>query len=264
MKIETLGDFITQMPITLNSTLEKARYMYLELGKRSFYDRKFEHMMFEEELEYYYKSKSYSNPNMIICTTLIKQYKELLDGIGIKSSIIKVASGHSFLEIEDEKGVKHKTDLTRDLKNIQFGCSTSYFARDTIDTNILRKIDLNLGYITENKGYSNDYWYILRDKLNKQNISSQRRLEIILQSLQGFGDLSKLGESELFSLYQKFTRYCANKKDDIVFYTRKIPNNPEEFFITLTETTRKITYKLNKATLQFDLYEEKAIEEQYK
>lgn len=127
------------MPEGLDSN-KKARHLYLELGKRSFYDRKFDHMMFdEEETMSIYSYKPYSNPNIIICTTLSKQYKELLDKSGIKARLISDKLGHMFLIYEDQNGVEHATDLTRDLKNIQFNCSTSYFARGTIDSSDLDK-----------------------------------------------------------------------------------------------------------------------------
>ena len=253
MKIEKLDDFILQMPIGLDSILKKARQMYLELGKRSFYDRRIEYMMFGEEADLYiYNSKSYENPNIVVCTTLIKQYEELLNKLGIKTNIITERSGHSYLEFGDEYGVSHIADLTRDLKNIQFNCSTSHFARSTVDSSTLRKIDIELNYITENKGYSNEYWHLLKDKLDSSNFSARRKLEITVQSMQEFGDLSKLGESELFSMYQKFVRYCMGKQNNIHFYTTKKSNYPEEFYMELEEEGNKVIYRLNKSTLQFD------------
>ena len=261
MNIERLDDFITQMPKTLDSVLKKARYMYLELGKRSFYDRKIEHMMFGEEEQFLiYSHKNYETPNIIICTTLIQQYQELLNKLGIVTRIIIDSSGHSYLEFEDEQGVSYKTDLTRDLKNIQFNCSTSYFARENIDSSILRKIDLELNYITEHKGYSNEYWHILKDRLNSRDLSDRQRLEIVLNSMQEFGDLTKLGQSELFSMYEKFVKYCNDGKRNTIFYTSKISNRPDEFYVKLNSDGQQITYKLNKNTLMFNLDNVKEIE----
>ena len=67
-----------QMPEGLGAN-ERARYLYLTLGEVSFYDREYEYLMFgEEETMSIYSHKSFENPNIIICTTLSKQYRELL------------------------------------------------------------------------------------------------------------------------------------------------------------------------------------------
>ena len=249
------------MPEGLDSN-KKARYLYLELGKRSFYDRKFDHMMFgEEETMSIYSYKPYSNPNIIICTTLSKQYKELLENAGIKSRLVSDKLGHMFLVYEDQNGVEHVTDLTRDLKNIQFNCSTSYFARGTIDSCDLRQMDLELGYISKTRGYSNDYWTILRNKLSNTSCPTQTKFEITLSSLKEFGDLSKLGESELFAIYEKFVRYCSNNGFKAIFSSSKITGRPEEYRVQLIADGKRITYLLNRKTLEFEKESEKDLEE---
>lgn len=261
LEIQSLTDFLTQMPKGLNKN-SIARHLYLELGKRSFYDREYEYMMFgEEETISKYTYKSYTNPNIIICTTLSKQYKELLDGAGIEASISFDKLGHSFILYKDEEGIEHVTDLTRDLKNIQFGCSTSYFGRSTISREALRQMDINLGYITSARGYSNDYWIVLRDRLDKSNYSTQTKFEIVLRSLKEFGDLSKLGESELFSMYEKFVRYCGDNSFKALFTSRKASGSPEEYRVDLTTCKNRITYLLNRETLEFEKESEKELEE---
>ena len=49
MQIRNLEDFITQMPKDLESTMEKARWLYIELGKRSFYDVSYKYLNEDEE-----------------------------------------------------------------------------------------------------------------------------------------------------------------------------------------------------------------------
>ena len=51
MQIRNLEDFITQMPKDLESTMEKARWLYIELGKRSFYDVSYKYLNEDEEQE---------------------------------------------------------------------------------------------------------------------------------------------------------------------------------------------------------------------
>ena len=258
MNIKRLEDFITQMPREINTRLKKARYLYIELGKRSFYDRSYEYMLFGEENDYaIYSNKLYSEPNIIICTTLIKQYSELLTSANIKNRILVDKLGHYYLIFEDDNNTEHSTDITNDLKNIQFRCSTSYFGIGTISKRDLRIIDLDIGYISEKKGYSNDYWYMIKDRLQRMKLSEREKCEKILESLKLFGDLSKLGEAELFEMYKKFFQYCSDGNESLQFYSSKMTNKPEEYFAKLVTGNTAIIYRLNRETLEFDLLEER-------
>lgn len=215
MKIEKIEDFVKLIPDEMESILKKVRLLYWELGKRSFYDINFENLLLDQNDFEIYEYKEYSNPNFIICTTLEKQFKKLLDIVGIDSEIIKDEYGHSYLVFRDENGNEHSTDLVRDLKNIQFNCATKHFASSTIDKDKLRSLDTELGLIDNKRGYSDDYWYIIRDKIQNGKYPPAIGLEIILKSLSTFGDLSKLGEIELYNLYRKFIIYCNNGKYNI-------------------------------------------------
>ena len=265
MEINCLDDFITQMPKNLPDFVTKARYLYLELGKRSYYDREYEYMMFGEENDLsIYSHKPYTNPNIIICTTLNKQFLELLEKVGIPGEIVQDGT-HNYLIFKDEKGEEHVTDITRDLKNIQFNCSTSYFSRGNLDSDTLRKIDIGLGYIDEQRGYSNDHWHLIKERLESSTLSPRQKLEISLLGLQEYGDLSKLGISELFSMYNKFVRYCNDNNLECTFTSTKRSTSPEEdFYIRLRQADSTIEYKLNKKTRLFELYRERKLEENYK
>ena len=261
MEIRKLDDFIKQMPKDLPSSTYKARWLYWQLGARSFYDRKYKNLMFGEEEQYsIYSDKPYSEPNIVICKTLMKQYKQLLDMAHIRNKIIIDESRHYSLVFYDEEGKEISTDLTHDLKNIQFGCSTSYFGKEKVSMEELRNMDISLGYITSKKGYSNDYWNLLRKRLEKSALSNKNKLDIILKSLKEFGDLSRLGESELFSLYEKFVKFCVNRKFAVCFYSTRTNNNPEEFWVELREKNRIVKYKLNRQTLEFEENEERIVE----
>lgn len=258
MSIKRLEDFIAQMPKEIESRLERARYLYIELGKRSFYDKNYEYMMFGEESDYLiYSYKTYSEPNIVICTTLVKQYSELLTRVNIKNRILVDEDGHYYLVFEDDLGTEHITDITKDLKNIQFKCSTSYFGIGTISKSNLREIDIGINYITKNRGYSNDYWHMVKDRLKRMKLSEREKCEKILESLKLFGDLSKLGEVELFEMYKKFFQYCSDGNERFRFYSSKMPNKPEEYFAKLSTDTSVIIYQLNPKTLEFALIGER-------
>lgn len=191
MEINSLSDFLKSMPDNITTTIQKARYLYLELGKRSFYDSNYKYAMFDEEDSYaIYSSKLYSNPNIIICTTLAKQLVELYHISGIRAELIE-KEGHNFVKFYDEKGNEHEADLTNDLKNIQFGCRTQYFCTETVNKESIEEVDLEVGYITSSKSYTDDYWYAVRDIVQSSNLSQKRKLEIVLENLQKFGDITK-------------------------------------------------------------------------
>ena len=191
MTISSLDDFIKLMPDNLNSVVEKARYFYLELGKRSFYDPDYKYFMFgEEEENSCYSYKPYSNPNVIICTTLSKQFVELLTKAGLQAELV-YDNAHYLVKFYDEQGNEHLADITNDLKNIQFGCKTAHFGKETLSEEEIVQVDLRLGYITENKRYMDDYWYVVRDILQESSLSEKRKLEIVLENLQKYGDITK-------------------------------------------------------------------------
>lgn len=190
MEIKKLEDFIKCIPESLSGNIPVARHLYLELGKRSFYDPEYKYNIFgEEELEYI--NKPYSNPNIIICTTLVKQYNRLLNMANIPNNISADVSGHYFNVFEDEEGQEHETDITQDLKNIQFGCKTNYFGINSISQEDLRELDKVLGYIPEGRGYSDEYWYIIRDAISNERLTAQQRLELIFNNLHRLGDPQK-------------------------------------------------------------------------
>ena len=49
MQIERLEDFIANMPKSVSTNTEKARWLYIELGKKSFYDVSYEFLNEDEE-----------------------------------------------------------------------------------------------------------------------------------------------------------------------------------------------------------------------
>lgn len=192
MEIKRLEDFIKNMPEDIMGNIPKARYLYLELGKRSFYDPEYKYFMFgEAEDDIRYVSKQYSNPNIVICTTLAAQYCTLLDMAKIPNIIEYESGAHCFNIFQDENGKEHEADLTQDLKNIQFGCRTNYFGLGTIESEELRKIDTSLGYISEERGYSDEYWHIIKDAIQDERLSPKKRLELIFANLHRLGDIRK-------------------------------------------------------------------------
>ena len=175
MQIERLEDFIANMPKSLSTNTEKARWLYIELGKKSFYDVSYEFLNEDEEQELMYDHKDYKNPNIITCASLTDQYEKLLKIIGIESKVI-TDGGHRYLRFYEEDGITwHTADLTNDLKNVQSGCQTSHFLQ--IDSEKLRDIEKRIGYISEKKGFTDDYFEQVKDFLIKKGLKGKEHLE---------------------------------------------------------------------------------------
>ena len=195
--MNSLQDFTKSIPSSAVDIVIKARYLYLELGKRSYYDTQYKYHMFgEDETIFEYYDKPYRNPNIIICKTLAKQYSELLTLAGIRNRIANLEEdAHDFVIFYDEEGKEYVADITNDLKNIQFHCRTSYFYEKEHERNSqkgLEDIDKKLGYISEKRTYTDDYWHVVRDILVKNpRLSPKQKLEMVMQNLQKFGDITK-------------------------------------------------------------------------
>ena len=137
----------------------------------------------------------YKNPNIITCTSLTDQYEKLLKIIGIESKVI-TDGGHRYLRFYEEDGITwHTADLTNDLKNVQSGCQTSHFLQ--IDSEKLRDIDKRIGYISEKKGYTDDYFEQVKDFIIKKGLKGKAQLEYILEVFHLYVKPEKMGEHEL-------------------------------------------------------------------
>jgi len=118
-KFNNLNDFVKSIPTDITTIIPKARYLYLELGKRSYYDTKYKYCISEEERDATYINKIYTNPNIIVCNTAINQFSDLLHIANIDNRKV-CNNGHWYLDFADENKKWHTTDITNDLKNIQF------------------------------------------------------------------------------------------------------------------------------------------------
>ena len=260
MKINTLEDFIKNMPKNLNTNIEKARYLYLELGKRSFFDSEARYMFWTLEgvnLDHV----EYRNPNIVICSALNRQYANLLKMIKISCEIQRdegpFETFHDSLVFYDENGVEHGTDFSYDLKNIQAGCKTTYFGRKTIDEDLLREIDISLGYISRDVGYVDEHWYLVRDAISTDKMKLQDKIRILLSALEKCVNLRKCGVHESAVLHEKFFKYCLGTMHNVEFYDMKKGTLfPENGFI-VTENEKKIKYILDRDSKKF--VEEKQI-----
>ena len=68
----------------------------------------------------------------------------------------------------------------------------------------------------------------------------------------------------LFSMYEKFVRYCGNNQFKVYFSGKKMMGRPEEYRVQLTADGKQISYLLNRQTCEFEMESEKCIEENFR
>lgn len=126
---------IEDMPKNLTQ-IEKARYIYIQLGKYFSYDERYitsesdneKREIFDRDIEDIENDK-------VVCTSLSRIYENLLNRAGITSKTVLIPGerlGHAFTELEID-GKKYFTGLIRDLMNIKTGFKTNEFMIDNPD-----------------------------------------------------------------------------------------------------------------------------------
>lgn len=126
--IEKMPDGLTQ--------IEKARYIYIQLGKYFSYDERYITSESDDERkEIFDKNIGDIENDKVVCTSLSRIYENLLKRVGIKAKTVLIPGeklGHAFTEIEID-GKKYFTGLIRDLMNIKTGLKTKEFMIDNPD-----------------------------------------------------------------------------------------------------------------------------------
>ena len=121
--------------------LEKARYIYIELGKQRRFDVRFYYGNSETRkrikrlaMQAKHNPEMYRNQKSIVCISISYLYQSILKDYGIKCEVTsedEYSSGHimPILYLEDEKRgrMKIKADLQRDISWIQAGMITDNF-----------------------------------------------------------------------------------------------------------------------------------------
>ena len=162
--VDNENKIIENMPKGLTQ-IEKARYIYIQLGKIFSYDERYITSESEEEKKQIFNKKIEDViDNKVVCTSLSKIYENMLNRVGIKSKTVFLQGerlGHAITELEiDEK--EYFTDLTHDLMNIKTGLKTNEFMigkpennqkYEIITEEELKKIDDKLEYTYKRNVY---------------------------------------------------------------------------------------------------------------
>lgn len=215
------------------SDLEKARFVYLELGKM---------VSFNEE--YWFgnnkiKNKIYKSQtkiedlkdiknNKIICVSLSNLYNYMMGRIGIKAVQAHDVndSRHVYSEFEID-GKRYKADLQKDLHFIQtkrrtweFGEIDVSVADSEVNTEEIEKIDAKIGYSYQGEKNFRRLITNIENEIKKVD-ELDKKMNIILNKISEYEDISKMEYSEKIWYYyyiikrmltlQEKKRECENQ-----------------------------------------------------
>ena len=178
------------------SEIEKAKYLYIELGKKLKYDINYESNYKFIREEALYKPVDYNNiiDDTYTCFQISDIYAELLKKAGINVESIyeknNIGKGieHKYVEIKLKDGRKIIADLTYDLGYIQKGMRMSNFGSyigtdqyDLISFEENQKIDEKLGYALKYNDYPAVYLETAIEMM-KEDLNNEESLKEYIKS----------------------------------------------------------------------------------
>jgi len=251
-----IKDLIEHIPQNFTD-LEKARYIYIKLGRYFSYDGKYISSKTEEEKEgIYYKDVDNISDDKIVCSSLSKVYAYILNKVGIKSEIIYVGPEdlkHAYVKIEIGGNI-YFTDLVYDLPQIKTGFKTKNFMHtpphkwykyendkysfSTLTEEELKEIDKKIKYIYHGN-YSDDILEFLKTDMLLLNgdstesvnlreslgINNLKKIDIIkykVQFIKKHADLSELYSKEKAHIFSYIFIQCISDKEKELFKFDKV------------------------------------------
>ena len=153
--------FLEKMPDNLTQ-IEKARWIYIQLGRFFSYDERYILTENEDERKKIFdKTPEEITGDKAVCTSISRIYEKLLKKVGIANVKTIVVpderGGHGYNELEID-GKKYCVDLIHELVNIKGGLKTKEFMPqihyeyngekeyDCLTEDELKRIDDKIGY----------------------------------------------------------------------------------------------------------------------
>lgn len=211
-------EILESLPKELND-IEKARYIYIELGKYFSYDERYltaetlddKRLIFDKDINNIEDDKA-------ICSTISKIYAKLLNEAGIKAETVYKEGkfcGHMFTKISIGDR-EYRADLIHDLLEIKKGFKTKNFMKNRddekdsldfseIEDEELFEIDKKIGYC-KNEMYMEDVIQMLKEEMRLLKDDSSAEAIALKREL----GVEKLTDKELFEYKIDFVRkYCV-------------------------------------------------------
>ena len=212
---------IKQIPDNLDD-IEKARYVYLNLGKLLSYDEKYWYGNSEIKNRIYKKSMcttprfSEIQPNKkkkAICVSISKLYSSVLNKVGINAGQ-QHEIDHTFTYMFANNKLYY-ADLNNDLKFIQLNLPTRYFfvkGANFLSKDILQSIDEKLGYTYTGQKSFEDTISLIKSKTQSMSKLSDKMQCIfdLGSTIPGVKDLELI---ERNSTYNYLSQMVLPEKD---------------------------------------------------
>lgn len=234
-KIGSLKDILELIPQDL-SIKEKARKAYILLGQNSFYNPEYKYLFGCKQYDMFNASDGFVVPNIGVCKQFAAQYKYLLNSLGIKTRVAiteqdEFGTYHPDIFFYDEDGNQHLANLAVDLSRIQSHCKTKHFGSATISEEELRQIDLKIGYITPEHGYTDDYFSEINEFMSQYDLTETERVDMMFRLLPKFFDLSKMGDDEQYKALSFMIGRVFGCKDSIIYRSHDSEAGQENYYI---------------------------------
>ena len=214
---------IKQIPDNLDD-IEKARYVYLNLGKLLSYDEKYWYGNSEIKNRIYKKSMcttprfSEIQPNKkkkAICVSISKLYSSVLNKVGINAGQ-QHEIDHTFTYMFANNKLYY-ADLNNDLKFIQLNLPTRYFfvrGANFLSKDILQSIDEKLGYTYTGQKSFEDTISLIKSKTQSMNKLSDKMQCIfdLGSTIPGVKDLELIERNSTYKpILQELKNYFSNR-----------------------------------------------------
>lgn len=201
-----LNEYIEQAKEKMQdySDIEKIRRVYVELGEMFQFDINFSFGNAKERMQIYSRGISTENleKNMenktVICKSLSYLFEYIMTKLGVSMTTVVEDDGrrckHVFNILETEQSKKYKFDLQEDMRFIKarmrtrnFGVAMQDGGEDLVSRQDLSKIDKKIGYISEEKYYTDEYLELLKLGMNLYK-SLIQKMEFLLENLDEYTD----------------------------------------------------------------------------
>ena len=218
------------------SIKERARAAYLKLGANCFYNTKFNHLFGYPQVDIFNETDGFSIPNIGVCKKFTNQYLMLLTKMGIKCHEFREETDdfgmyHNDAIFFDEDGEDYIVNLAIDLARIQSNSSTVGFADTIISPEELRDIDLKIGYITQSKGYTDEYTKQLRAYMEGYDLSQSEKVDMMFRIFPKFFDFSSMGDEEQVKTVRYFLGKVFGWKDATLCRSYNHDKGEEDYYI---------------------------------
>lgn len=205
--------------------IEKVRYVYIHLGTRLSFNLGFAFGNSKEREKIYRRctrdkkilTECFESKKIICLTTAyLLEYIIRQLGINVKTSVKKQECrkyDHYLNLITLCDGKQILVDLQSDLEFIQTGMKTRYFDEgSSLCPGELEKIDKKIGYISDEREYTDNYFYLI-EKAISNDIPLEQKIEFILSNVDSYCDIKEIGYIERRWYYHNFISGLLTKKE---------------------------------------------------